>query len=101
MLKYTSHKGNTAATYNMPLMAIDGLIDYYIITNKSVGAITLNVYVVDINGVPFNICPKDLQLANNESFTDRKLPLLKGEILRITVSGGNADFFISKVWEQV
>ncbi len=96
MTTYLSYKGNTSTSYISPRTNGDGIIEYFIITNKAVGAVTVNVFILTEDDISTNVSPLNLQLQAGECFTDRRLVILSQEKINVTASA-SVDFYFSIV----
>lgn len=83
---------NTSTTFQTNVYSVDMVIEEFILTNKSVGTVTLNVQIFDGNN-HVNISPKDVQLLPSTSYADEGIVLKSGNVFLFVVNG-SCDYYI-------
>lgn len=85
-------KGHTTSEAVSNQMGRDAVIEYLIITNRSGAPVAINLLVRAVDDV--HVCPLNLRLDTDESYTDRKLAVLGSD--RIVVQAtALVDFYFS------
>ncbi len=88
-------KGNVSGSvlqvaYNIPAEIIS-----FTLINKSVGAITVNVYIRDEDGNDVSIIPYDLSLSTGTGYvSDTRVKLLSNTSIYLTTTG-SCDYYFS------
>jgi hypothetical protein len=79
-------KGQNVTGYTTPPFTADMDITLMLITNKTGGTVTLNIYIYNQN---FNtsIAPLNLQLTAGTAYEDDHIKLLQGDELIFTATG--------------
>ncbi len=85
-------KGNTASRASKMVIGQRN-IRYFVITNKSLNPVIVNVMIKLATGEEINISPMDQHLKQGQSYTDNDIVLDDREHIVLTVANGNVDYY--------